>query len=208
MLSSLLAFISSSILLIIQKAGYIGIFVLMLLQSVNIPIPSEITMPFAGFLASTGEFNFWLVVILGTMGNLTGAYLSYNLANILLKNGLRERIAFLRFLISKKNLDLAQKWFEKYGAASIFFGRMIPVLSTFISFPAGLAKMDIKKFIPLTFGGSLIWSYFLAKLGFILGENWTTLQVYFRKFDYLIAGLLIAFLFFAAYRHFFRGKSV
>jgi len=178
--------ISSFILFVIAKIGYFGVFLLMLLQSFNVPIPSEITMPFAGFLASQKVFNFWLAVIAGACGNLAGALMSYKLAGVLFRNGLRERWAVLKFFINESHLELAQKWFARYGSFSIFFGRLLPVVSTFISFPAGLAKMNLFKFFSLTFLGSLIWSFVLVKLGFVLGENWRVLQIYFRKFDYVI----------------------
>ncbi len=186
MITSILEIISNFILLIIQKIGYWGIFLLMLLQSVNIPIPSEITMPFSGFLVQKEILNFWLVVLMGTFGNLIGALISYFLASSLARNGWRAKYVILRILISDDNLQLAEKWFNKYGAFSIFFGRMMPVVSTFISFPAGLAKMKTSVFSFLTFAGSFIWCSFLTYAGFIFGENWQILQIYFRKFDYLI----------------------
>ena len=197
MISFVLEIISNFILTVIAKIGYGGIFLLMLLQSFNIPIPSEITMPFSGFLASQGIFNFWLAVFAGAFGNLAGALLSYKFAGVLLKNGLRKKWAVLRFLINENHLELAQKWFAKYGSLSVFFGRLLPVVSTFISFPAGLAKMNLLKFSSLTFVGSLFWSFILTKLGFIFGENWQVLQIYFRKFDYLIvAAILIGIVWF------------
>ncbi|PIR43966.1 alkaline phosphatase [Candidatus Wolfebacteria bacterium CG10_big_fil_rev_8_21_14_0_10_31_9] len=190
MFSLVLTFISSLILLIIQKIGYAGIFVLMLLQSVNIPIPSEITMLFSGFLAFSGVFNFWTVVFIGASGNLFGAYLSYKLAESLVMNDFRNK-PLIRILINDKSLAIAQEWFKKYGAFSVFFSRMVPVMSTFISFPAGMAKMRLDLFLTLTFLGSLIWSFILTKMGFILGENWTVLHVYFRQFDYIILTIIV-----------------
>ncbi|MEK7555286.1 MAG: DedA family protein [Patescibacteria group bacterium] len=194
MISAFLQAISNFILLIIQKIGYLGIFFLMLLQSLNIPIPSEITMPFSGFLVHQGIFYFWLVVLIGVFGNLIGALISYYLASALIKNGWREKYKILRILISEHNLQSAEKWFQKYGPFSIFLGRMMPIVSTFISFPAGLAKMRISTFSILTFSGSFVWSTFLTYLGFIFGENWHVLQIYFRKFDYLIL-IIILFVF-------------
>lgn len=190
-MTSFLGLISNFILVIIGKIGYLGIFFLMFLQSFNIPIPSEVTMPFSGFLASRGILNFWLVVVFGVLGNVFGAFLSYKLAGVFLNKKIREKIWLLKFLISDRNLAMAQNWFNKYGMLSVFLGRIVPVLSTFISFPAGLAKMDLKKFIPLTFGGALIWNYFLTKIGFVLGENWSSVSKYFRQFDYVIVGTIV-----------------
>lgn len=208
MINLVLSWLSNLILAIIGKIGYAGIFFLMFLQSFNVPIPSEVTMPFSGFLASQNVFNFWLVVISGTMGNVLGAAMSYKAADALLKNGLRERIWILKVLINENNLKMAQRWFEKYGGVSVFLGRMVPIVSTFISFPAGLAKMDYKKFIPLTFGGSLIWCYFLAKIGFTLGENWQKVGGYFRQFDYVIIGAIVVVGVVWGWRHFKKAGQV
>lgn len=201
MISTILGTISSFILFIIGKAGYFGVFLLMLFQSFNIPVPSEITMSFSGFLASRGIFNFWTVVFVGAFGNLGGSFLSYKLAKFFIKNGLREKYKIVKILISDKNLGLAERWFEKYGSISVFFGRMVPVISTFISFPAGLAKMPLKLFLPFSFFGSLIWCFILTKIGFVLGENWAMVSIYFRKFDYLILAAIIVVLIFWLYRH-------
>jgi membrane protein DedA with SNARE-associated domain len=192
MISVILEAISNFILLVIQKIGYLGIFFLMLLQSLNVPIPSEITMSFSGFLAQAGVFNFWLVVFVGAFANLVGALLSYKLASFLGSETLRNKYKILKILISDRGLGLAQEWFKKYGAISVFFSRMVPVVSTFISFPAGLARMNLKIFSILTLAGSFIWCLFLTYLGFVFGENWTILQVYFRKFDYVILLLILA----------------
>jgi len=201
MISIILETISNFILLIIQKIGYLGVFFLMFLQSVNIPIPSEITMSFSGFLVQKEILNFWLVVLMGTFGNLTGSLISYFLASSLARNGWRAKYGILKILISDSNLQLAEKWFNKYGTFSIFFGRMIPVVSTFISFSAGLAKMKISVFSFLTFAGSFVWCSFLTYLGFVFGENWQALQIYFRKFDYLILILIIAVIGWWGWKH-------
>jgi len=201
MISIILETISNFILLIIQKIGYLGVFFLMFLQSVNIPIPSEITMSFSGFLVQKEILNFWLVVLMGTFGNLTGSLISYFLASSLARNGWRAKYGILKILISDSNLQLAEKWFNKYGTFSIFFGRMIPVVSTFISFSAGLAKMKISVFSFLTFAGSFVWCSFLTYLGFVFGENWQIIQIYFRKFDYLILILIIAVIGWWGWKH-------
>lgn len=194
MLSDFFGFIFGLILSAISKAGYLGVFFLMFLQSANIPIPSEITMPFAGFLAFQGKMNFYLAVLAGALGNLAGAFLSYRLAGRLIVSGWRERSKFLKILISEKNLALAQRWFEKYGGLSVFFGRLVPVVNCFISFPAGLAKMNRPAFLWLTFAGSLIWSFVLAGLGYFLGVNWFAVREFLSKFDVFIAGAIVVFL--------------
>ena len=192
MISLILEAVSNLILLVIRKIGYLGIFFLMLLQSFNVPIPSEITMPFSGFLAQRGIFNFWPVVLAGAFGNLVGALVSYYLAAYLTSEKAREKYRILRFFCSEAGLNSAKEWFKKYGAFSVFFSRMVPVVSTFISFPAGLARMKISTFTFLTFFGSFIWCLFLTYLGFFLGDNWTIIGAYFREFDYLILIFILA----------------
>ncbi len=200
MIVDVIALISGFILSVISATGYVGVFLLMALQSFNIPLPSEATMTFSGFLVFNGRFNFWTVILTGALGNLVGAFLSYKLAGFL-SGPARNKSTILKFLISDINLDLAKKWFEKRGDFSVFLGRMVPIVSTFISLPAGLAKMNLKRFLIATFSGSLIWSGFLAYMGYSLGENWGVAMMYFRKFDYLILILIISALVWWLNRH-------
>lgn len=180
MLEIVLETITTFTLHTIESLGYIGVFTLMALESANVPIPSEIIMPFSGFLASQGSFNFWLVVFIGALGNLAGSLVSYFSADKLGK-----------YIRGNRDFVLAESWFEKYGEISMFFSRMLPVVRTFISFPAGMFKVNIWKFSFYTFTGSFLWSLFLTYIGFELGENWHSLEPYFRKFDYLIVGFVI-----------------
>lgn len=210
-MTDILAAISQFIIAVISTGGYAGVFALMFLQSANIPIPSEVTMPFAGFLAERGVFNFWGLVFIGALGNVAGALISHNLASFLLKNGLRERYHLLGILLSDHGLRIAEKWFQKFGSASVFFGRLVPVVSTFVSFPAGLARMPIGKFAALTFAGSFLWSLFLAWLGFSLAQNWAVVGVYFRKFDYVIITaivIVIALWLWRYLRNYYRDRAV
>lgn len=189
-MSNIIAALAQWIVEFIRLSGYGGVFALMALESANIPIPSEIIMPFSGFLASQGSFGLWAVVIVGTLGNLFGSILSYFLASFIVKN--RHRIGILRILISDDFLGRANKYFEKYGSVSVLFSRMLPVVRTFISLPAGIGKMNFMKFCGLTFVGSLVWSAVLAYLGWVLGSNWEVLGAYFRKFDVIVVVALIA----------------
>lgn len=199
------ALISNLVIETIKYLGYPAIFVLMTLESVNIPIPSEVIMPFSGFLALQGNLNFWLVALMGTLGNLAGSYLSYFLAEWILE--IRTKYKFLRIILSQKHLDKTDAWFQKYGSYSIFFGRIVPMVRTFISLPAGIGKMDIVKFTYLTFLGSFLWSTFLTYVGFFLGNNWTIIQEYFKQMDYVIGVLLIAGFFYWLLIHRRRKKK-
>ncbi len=180
-------FLSNLVIEIIRYLGYPGVFLLMTLESVNIPIPSEVIMPFSGFLALQGSFNFWAVAAVGTLGNVAGSLLSYFLAEWILR--IRGKYKVLGVILTEKHLQKTNEWFVKYGSYSIFFGRVVPVVRTFISLPAGIGKMNVAKFTYLTLLGSLIWSVFLTYIGFFLGSNWDTIGHYFRKADYAILAL-------------------
>ncbi len=177
-------FITHSVIEVIKYLGYPGVFLLMTLESVNIPIPSEVVMPFSGFLALQGSFSFWAVASVGTLGNVAGSLLSYFLAEWILS--IRNRYGVLKLILSEKHLEKTNEWFQKYGSYSIFFGRVVPVVRTFISLPAGIGKMNVAKFTYLTFLGSFLWSLFLTYVGYFLGSNWGTIQTYFRKMEYII----------------------
>ncbi len=198
MISDILSALAGFVVQVIDSIGYMGVFFLMALDSFNIPIPSEVTMPFAGFLASRGNFSFWLVVLAGTVGSYIGSVASYYLAEWLIKN--RQKL-FLHFILSDAFLQKAQAWFLKYGSASVFFGRIIPIVRTFISLPAGLGHVPFKKFTYLTIAGSFVWSLFLTYIGWILGENWDDVRDYFHQFDVVIALCIGAGIVWWVYRH-------
>jgi len=189
---------------VIGKAGYFGVFFLMALESANIPIPSEVIMPFSGFLAAQGIFNFWLVVFIGALGNLAGSLFSYWLGFLIRKGVLHwdnHRVS--------KGVEQARKWLDKFGDLAILISRVLPVVRTFISFPLGVLKTkSLKWFSILTFIGSFIWSAFLTWLGLILGKNWGILENYFRKFDYLIVILILGGFSWWIWRHLKRRRQL
>jgi membrane protein DedA with SNARE-associated domain len=161
----------------------------MALESACIPIPSEVIMPFSGFLVFTGKFSLWQVALWGAVGNLAGSILAYWIG---VYGGLPLIEKYGKYiLISRRDLKRAHNWFEKHGQSTVFFSRLLPAVRTFISLPAGIARMNFKKFCFYTFTGSLLWSYVLAYAGLKAGENWQSLKIYFEKFDYLIVGVLI-----------------
>jgi len=171
----------------IEYAGYAGIFVLMLVESANIPVPSEVTMPFAGFLVSQGALSFWLVVFWGALGNLAGSLLSYAL-------GYWGGRPFLYrwgkyFFLLPHEVEKGERWLRKYQNSVAFFSRLLPVVRTFISFPAGIARVNIWSFSLYTFAGSFLWSALLTYIGVWAGENWAFLEPYFRRFDIVIVVL-------------------
>jgi len=199
MVYDLLAWVSSFIVNTISSWGYVGVFILMALESALMPIPSEIIMPFSGYLAFLGKFSLWQVVWWGTIGNLIGSVAAYFIG-VYGGRPLVEKYGKY-ILISGDDLDLAEKWFKKYGVASIFFSRLLPVVRTFISLPAGIARMPFLKFCLYTFLGSLPWSFALTYAGVVSGGNWHILGPYFRKFDWAIGILtLLALSWFVYYK--------
>ena len=175
---------------VINSTGYVGIFILSALESAAVPIPSEVVIPFSGFLAAGGKFSLWGIVAVATLANLAGSVVLFLIG----RSGGRwilERYGKY-VLIHKKDLDAADKWFSRYGTAAVFWGRMLPVVRTFVSLPAGVAKMNIGRFSLFTFLGALPWNLLLAILGFKAGNNWDMLHSYFRKADIFIVILVIA----------------
>lgn len=191
-MNELLTFLTTVITSTISSTGYVAVFLLMTAESALIPIPSEVTMPFAGFLVSKGLLSFWWVVLAGSLGNVFGSYLAW-LIGIHGENFSRR---FIRkwgkwVLLSEHEFDIAISWYRRFGQPITFFSRLLPVIRTYISLPAGVAKMPLASFLILTFFGSFIWSTFLTWLGVILGDNWHSLSGYFRKFDIAIVLLVI-----------------
>lgn len=156
--------------------GYQAVFVLMVLESALIPIPSEVTMVFGGFLASRGRLDFFWVGLLGTLANVVGSWIAYWIG---LRGGrpLVERWGKYVFL-RPHELDRAEAWFERHGEMAVFVGRLLPVVRTFISLPAGVARMRFGRFTLFTFLGCLPWTFALAWAGLALGDNWETVLRY------------------------------
>jgi len=195
----ILAAIGSFIVKVISTSGYVGITLLMALESACIPIPSEVIMPFSGYLVSTGRFVLWQVVLWGAVGNLLGSAVAYWVG---FYGGRRLVEKFGKYvLISNHDLELADRWFKKYGQIAVFFSRLLPVVRTFISLPAGIARMDFKKFCLYTLLGSLPWSLALAFVGFKAGENWDYLKTYFHRFDVVFVILIVVGIIWWVWRH-------
>ena len=179
----------------IARYGYLAIFVLMLLESACIPIPSEVTMLFGGalvtapFLAPEQQLEFWLVVLAGTLGNLVGSWLAYWAGY----SGGRPLIdRWGRYLLIRPHeVDRAHAWFERHGQKAVFFGRLLPVIRTFISLPAGVVRMRFWRFTVYTVLGCLPWVIALTWIGALLGERWDRAEAMIRPFAWVIAGALL-----------------
>jgi len=199
MISSLIEFLAGIVIDIISALGYLGVFLAMAVESACIPLPSEIIMPFSGYLVYTGEFNLLLVGVVGAAGNLAGSLLAYWVG----ARGGRPLIEkYGKYvLLSHHDLDVADRWFSRYGRSTVFFTRLMPVIRTFISFPAGISRMKLSTFSLYTFMGALPWSIFLAYVGYKMGANWDTLGGYFHKADILIGILIVAGMVWYVWRH-------
>ena len=184
---------------LIGSTGYMGVFILSALESAAIPIPSEVVIPFSGFLVASGKFSFLGVVVVSTFANLVGSLVLFLIG----RSGGRwilENYGKYIF-VHKKDLDTADRWFLKHGTTVVFWGRMLPVVRTFISLPAGVAKMDLGRFSLFTFLGALPWNLLLAFVGLKAGENWNILHDYFRKADIFIVVLIMAVFGWYIFRH-------
>lgn len=199
MITNLITLIIELVISIIGSVGYVGIFLLMLLESCGIPIPSEIIMPFSGFLVADGRLIFWLIVLFGVLGNLAGSCLAY----VIGKYGGRSLIERYGkyILVSHHDLNLADHWFKKYGDWAVLFGRLLPVVRTYISFPAGIAEMNFKKFTLFTFLGIVPWTILFAWLGIKMGNNWELIQKTMHNFDLLIGIAIILVVILYIWRH-------
>ena len=184
MLDSILAGLINWIEGVISAMGPLGISLLMAIESCNIPLPSEAVLPFAGYLVSKGAMNFHLAAFAGAFGCVIGSIPSYYIGFFGGRKFVEKYGKY--FLVSKKDLDEADKWVDKYGDWAFFLCRMLPVVRPFISLPAGILKARKRTFFSLTFLGSLIWSYVLVYVGLKLGEHLDKLKAIWHKFDAVI----------------------
>ena len=187
--------ISGAAIFVISTIGYAGVFFLMALESMITPIPSELVMPFAGFLVSTGQFDLLLVVLAGAFGSLLRSLISYY-AGMLLGRPLLLKYGKL-LLLKESHLEITEKWFNKHGSKAIFIGRLIPVVRHLISIPAGFARMNVLRFSVFTFAGALLWCIILVYAGIVLRQNWYVILNYTEIIDIFITiGIVVAVIFF------------
>jgi membrane protein DedA with SNARE-associated domain len=193
MLHQVLEALSSWIVGSISALGYFGVFVLMAIESACIPLPSEIIMPFAGYLAFKGQFTLIGAATVGAIGCNFGSSVAYIIAARGGRKAIERWGAYV--LLSPTELAKAERFFARYGSITVFVGRLLPIIRTFIAFPAGLARMPMVKFQVFTFLGSWPWCFALAYVGSVLGERWEsdpTLRDILRRFDAVIALAVVA----------------
>lgn len=200
MLEKLITVVATWIMDVISAMGYGGVVLLMAIESACIPLPSEIIMPFAGFLVSKGEMTLFGIAMAGAIGCVVGSIPAYYLG-MFGGRPLAEKYGKY-VLVSKKDLDMADRWFAQRGEIIIFIARLLPGVRTFIAFPAGVAGMDMTRFIVYTFVGSFIWCWALGYIGMKAGENWEKLSVYFHQSHYVIIAAGLAFVAWYVWHHF------
>ena len=193
MIERIIGFLAGWTVAVISAGGYVGVALLMAIESACIPLPSEIIMPFAGYLVSTGHFTLIGAATAGAIGCNLGSTVAYYVAIYGGRPAVERWGPYL--LIRTADMDRAERLFAKHGSLMVFVGRLLPVVRTFIAFPAGLARMKMLPFQLYTFIGSWIWCYGLAYVGMILGEQWNsspTFKNLFHAFDAVILLLLVA----------------
>lgn len=174
---------------VVDDLGLWGIFILMVPESALIPIPSEATMLFAGFSVYKGTYTMLEAVMVGSIANVVGSWIAYGLGyfgrlDLIEKHG-------KKLHISPKHLKMTDDWFQKHGAATVFWARMLPIVRTFISLPAGVAKMNFWKFTLYTFLGCIPWMFMLTFIGKTAGENWEDWKVHLHWIDYAVATIIV-----------------
>src|SRR5271169_6577521 len=193
MLDHVISVLVTWIVEVISAVGYFGVVLLMAIESACIPLPSEVIMPFAGYLASIGQFSLIGAATAGALGCNVGSTVAYYVAA---KGGRTVLERWGKYiLISRVELERTDQFFARYGSATVFFGRLLPVVRTFVAFPAGLARMPMLKFQIYTFLGSWPWCFALAYIGYVLGARWDsdpTFRRLFHEFDAVIAAVLVA----------------
>ena len=200
MLEAILKPITSFVLSIISTWGYAGIVACMTIESACIPLPSEIIMPFSGYLVTTGRFTLWAVALAGAIGNVLGSWIGYWLGSV---GGrpLAERLSRWH-VVRVEEYDRADRWLKRHGLQVAFWTRLVPIVRTFISFPAGAARVPIARFTMYTFVGAYIWSFTLAWIGAKFGEHWQSIREVWRGFDIAVLIALLALFLFWLRSHF------
>ncbi len=189
---------------VITGGGYPGIGLLMAIESACIPLPSELIMPFAGYAVSQGKFDIHMASIAGSVGCMIGSYVAYMAGKYGGRPFVHKYGKYL--LIRSKDMDAADRFFDKHGLSAVFISRMLPIIRTFISFPAGVSRVPLVPFLFLSLAGSLPWCYLLTWAGVKLGQNWHTVGKYLHGVDYIVAAVIILSAAYWIWHHFAPEK--
>jgi membrane protein DedA with SNARE-associated domain len=189
MVSTLLEYLAAFIIAVISQTGYLGIILLMAIESACIPLPSEVIMPFSGYLVFTGRFHLLWVGLAGAVGCNLGSLVAYTIGSLGGRPLVEKYGRWL--LVTHHDLELADRFFARYGDWAVFIARLLPVIRTFIAFPAGVSRMNQARFHLYTFLGSLPWCLVLAYAGMKLGQRWMSLREYFHRFDAVLGVVIV-----------------
>ena len=202
MTEKILSWLADIVIAVISKTGYLGVMALMAIESACIPLPSEIIMPFAGYLVYTGRFNLFWAATAGALGCNLGSVIAYEIGYFGGRPLVEKYGSYI--WVSRRDLDMADRFFARFGSAAVFIGRLLPVIRTFIALPAGIARMPRLRFHVYTFAGSWPWCFALAWIGIKLGEKWETdprLRQWLHRLDEVIIALLLIGLIFFVRSH-------
>ena len=199
MVTRILEALASFVIFVISMMGLPGVGLLRAIESAFIPLPSEVIMPFSGYLVFLGKYSLWSVGLAGAIGCVVGSVPAYYLGMYGGRPLIEKYGKYI--LMSRHDLDMADRWFQRHGEATVFFARLLPIIRTFIAFPAGVARMEMKRFLAYTFAGSLPWCLGLAYIGMVMGERWPVLREYFHKFDLVIGAAIVAGIVWYVRRH-------
>jgi len=199
LIDAVLAPIVEFVINTISTLGYPGIVVLMGIESAAIPLPSEVIMPFSGFLVSEGRFSLHGIALAGAIGSVLGSWVTYWIGYYGGRPLIRKYGRYV--LITEHDLELVDRFFEKFGNLATFIGRMLPIIRTYISIPAGISRVKFWQFTLAAFVGSYVWSLFLGWIGVRLGENWESIRAYFRQVDWIIVLIILVGLVWWIRRH-------
>jgi membrane protein DedA with SNARE-associated domain len=193
---------------IVESAGYLGVFIAMVVESCLIPLPSEVTMPLAGALSAQGQMNVWVASFIGATGNVIGSLMAYGIGYKVPEKAI---LGFIRrwgkwILLSEHEYEKSKSWLYKYGAWVSFFSRLFPGVRTVISLPSGVARIKLIPFAVWTFLGAFLWCVVLTWAGYLLGENWVSLEKYFKEFEIAIVVILVVLVGLYVWKHISRRK--
>lgn len=189
---------------VISTLGYGGVLLLVAIESACIPLPSEIILPFSGYLAWTGRFDLAGIAVAGALGSNLGSAVAYWVGSHGGRPWLERHGRWL--LLRPQDLDFADRWFRRHGEVTVFFSRMLPVVRTFIALPAGIARMPLGKFHAYTFFGSLPWCWFLAYVGYRMGQHWRQISGSYHRFDVAVVAALVVMFGAFLWRHWPRTE--
>lgn len=205
----MLSGISDWVTNIVETLGYVGVAALIALENVFPPLPSELILPLAGFETGRGEFNYFLMVIAATVGSVVGALVLYYVAHFVGEHRIRALVRrYGRWLqVTEKDIDRADRWFDRYSTLAVLVCRCIPLVRSLVSIPAGFRQMNLTKFLIFTTIGSAIWNAALIGAGWALGDNWETVGEYVGYFQYVVIALVVIGVAWFFWRRFFNRSS-